>query len=99
MVKWYHSWFGTMRRKFDSCYRDQFLIILKDNIMFITLTNSSPEFRGHKVSIRKDLIVTVHRNTVTREDGVIEDVTFVYGPPHGTWEVSETLEEVVEMLK
>ena len=69
--------------------------------MFITLTNASPEFRGHKVSIRKDLIVTIHRNTVTRDDELqtVEDVTFVYAPPHGTWEVSETLEEVVEMLK
>jgi hypothetical protein len=24
MVKWYHAWFGTMRRRFDSFYRDQF---------------------------------------------------------------------------
>jgi hypothetical protein len=23
MVKWYHSTFGTLERRFDSCYRDQ----------------------------------------------------------------------------
>jgi len=26
MVKWYHSCFGSMRRKFDSSYRDQIFI-------------------------------------------------------------------------
>ena len=68
--------------------------------MFITLTNSSPAFRGQKVAIRKDLIVTVHRNTaVVREDGTIEEVTFIFVPPHGTWEVAETLEEVMKLLK
>jgi hypothetical protein len=68
--------------------------------MFITLTNSSPAFRGQKIAIRKDLIVTVHRNTaVVREDGTIEEVTFIFVPPHGTWEVAETLEEVMKLLK
>ena len=67
--------------------------------MFITLTNVSPKFRGSKIAIKKDLIVTIHRNTVTREDDVIEDVTFVFVPPHGTWEVSETIEEVLDLLK
>ena len=69
--------------------------------MFITLTNASPEFRGRKFAIKKDLIVSIYENTVTRDDELqtVEDVTFVYGPPHGTWQVSETVEEVVEMLK
>ena len=67
--------------------------------MFITLTNSSPAFRGQKIAIRKDLIVTVHRNTaVVREDGTIEEVTFIFVPPHGTWEVAETLEEVMTLI-
>jgi len=69
--------------------------------MFITLTNASPEFRGRKFAIKKDLIVSIYENTVTRDDELqtVEDVTFIYGPPHGTWQVSETVEEVVEMLK
>jgi hypothetical protein len=68
--------------------------------MFITLTNSSPAFRGQKIAIKKDLIVTIHRNeTFVREDGTIEQVTFVFVPPHGTWEVSETLEEIMKLLK
>jgi len=69
--------------------------------MFITLTNASPEFRGRKFAIKKDLVVSIYENTVTRDDELqtVEDVTFIYGPPHGTWQVSETVEEVVEMLK
>jgi hypothetical protein len=66
--------------------------------MFITLTNSSPEYKGNKIAIKKDLIVTVHRNTVTRDDKTLEEVTFIFVPPHGTWEVSETIEEVLELI-
>ena len=68
--------------------------------MFITLTNASPSFRGQKIAIKKDLIVTVHQNdALVREDGTIEQVTFIFVPPHGTWEVTETLEEVMDLLK
>jgi phage/plasmid-associated DNA primase len=66
--------------------------------MFITLTNASPALRGQKVAIDVKVVVSVFRNTITREDQTIEDVTFIFCPPHGTWEVSETVEEVVELL-
>jgi hypothetical protein len=66
--------------------------------MFITLTNSSPEYKGNKIAIKKDLIVTIHRNTVTRDDKTVEEVTFIFVPPHGTWEVSETMEEVLALI-
>jgi len=36
MVKWYHSWFGTMERRFDSFYRDQFLGCVQQ-ILYIEL--------------------------------------------------------------
>jgi hypothetical protein len=67
--------------------------------MFITLTNASPAFRGRSIAIKKDLIVTIHRNTVIREDETVEEVTYVFVPPHGTWEVTETVDEVLELLK
>ena len=66
--------------------------------MFITVTNASPALRGHKVSIDEKVVISVFRNTITREDETIEDVTFIFCPPHGTWEVSETVEEVTAML-
>jgi hypothetical protein len=66
--------------------------------MYITLTNSTPAHQGQKLAINSELIATVHNSTVIRENGVIENVTFVFCPPHGTWEVSESLEEVVAEL-
>jgi hypothetical protein len=66
--------------------------------MYITLTNATPAHRGSKISINQECIATVHNSMVTREDGIMEQITFVFCPPHGTWEVSETLEEVVAIL-
>ena len=59
--------------------------------MFINLTNASEAFKGLPIAIKKDLIVTVHSN----ED---KSVTYIFVPPHGTWEVSEKYEDVIEML-
>jgi hypothetical protein len=67
--------------------------------MFITLTNANPLHKGRTISIRSILVATVYRNTVQREDDVLEEVTCLYCPPHGTWEVEESVEQVLDMLK
>lgn len=67
--------------------------------MFITLTNAYPKFKGEKIAIHVSNIVTVHRSEIEREDGTKEDVTFVHCPPHGTWEVEETLDEVLDLIQ
>jgi len=66
--------------------------------MFINLTNANPEFRGKPVAIRKDLIVSIFGNSMTREDGSVDDVTLIFVPPHGSWEVTESYAEVLEKL-
>ena len=66
--------------------------------MFINLTNAAPEHRGKPVAIRKDLIVSVFGNAVPREDGTSEEVTLIFVPPHGSWEVAESYTEVLEQL-
>jgi acetyltransferase-like isoleucine patch superfamily enzyme len=66
--------------------------------MYITLTNSSENHRGDKISINSDLIATVHSKFVTNDNGVIENKTYIFCPPHGTWEVSEALEDVIDIL-
>jgi hypothetical protein len=68
------------------------------NKSFISLTNSAPAHRGNRIAISRELIVTIHNSMVTREDGLTEMVTYVFCPPHGTWEVSETYEQVVALL-
>jgi hypothetical protein len=66
--------------------------------MFITLTNASEAHKGSKVAVRISEIVSVYNTTVTRESGILENVTFVFAPPHGTWEVTEKLEDIVTEL-
>jgi len=66
--------------------------------MYITLTNNSPAHKGQKLAIDSNLIATIHNSDIIRETGETENVTFVFCPPHGTWEVSESLEEVVREL-
>lgn len=60
---------------------------------YITLTNAAEAHRGNKISINVQMIATVHNTWDTTEYK-----TFVFCPPHGTWEVEESLEYVVELL-
>jgi hypothetical protein len=66
--------------------------------MYITLTNASEAHRGNKVAVKVSEIISVYETTVTRESGVLENITLVYAPPHGTWEVSDTLDDIVNTL-
>ena len=59
----------------------------------------SPAHKGKMVAIRKDLIISVYRNIAIREDESIEEVTYVFAPPHGTWEVEESFDKVMSQLK
>jgi hypothetical protein len=66
--------------------------------MFVTLTNASPAFKDQKITINSELIVTMHRNSAIRDDNTIDEVTYLFVPPHGTWEVQETVEQILELL-
>jgi len=66
--------------------------------MYITLTNANPAFRGTKIALNSELIQSIHTAPVQRDSGEIEDVTFVFCPPHGTWEVTEPTDYVVSVL-
>lgn len=66
--------------------------------MYINLTNATPAHKGTPLAIRSDLIVSVHHNTITREDGTIEPVTFLHCPPHGTWEAQDSFDSVIAQL-
>jgi hypothetical protein len=69
------------------------------NISFLNLTNANPLNRGMPISIRKDLVITVHANHTVREDASVELVTYVFAPPHGTWEVIESYDTVMQQLR
>ena len=67
--------------------------------MLVTLTNSSPALRGNPIALNTNFIVSIFRTPVTRTDGLIDDVTYIHCPPHGTWEVQEEVEDVVALIE
>jgi hypothetical protein len=68
--------------------------------MFVQLTNMSVQHRGKAIVINSSMIVSMMRASVVRDEvtGSSETVTYVFIPPHGTWEVSETVEEILEII-
>jgi hypothetical protein len=66
--------------------------------MLINLTNANPAFRGEPILIKSDIILTVYRGDAVREDGTIDCVTFVYAQPHGTWEVEDSVEDILAKI-
>ena len=72
--------------------------------MFITLTNANPAHKGKSITLNTDHIVSVWEGEAVRvqdEEGTATEkqlVTFIFVPPHGTWEVSETPEQVQALL-
>lgn len=67
--------------------------------MFIELTNATPAHSGKQIAVKVEFIVSLYRCELTREDNTIEEVTCVFVPPHGTWEVRESVKEVLELMK
>jgi hypothetical protein len=65
--------------------------------MFLKLTNAAEQHTGAPILLRKDLVVAAH-SASQEVDGIIETKTFLFAPPHGTWEVTESLEEVAKQL-
>jgi hypothetical protein len=67
--------------------------------MFIKLTNANPQHRGNPVLLKRNDIVSIHEGMAQREGSdVVERVTYVFIPPHGTWEVTETVAEIFTKL-
>ena len=67
--------------------------------LYLNLTNANPQYRDMPLAIRRDLVITVHANLTARDNGIVEMVTYIFAPPHGSWEVLETYEEVMNQLE
>lgn len=70
--------------------------------MFIKLHNASPGMAGLDVAIRIDIIISVYEAEVCRDPenapDELEVVTFVYAGSHATWEVRESVPEVIRLI-
>lgn len=69
--------------------------------MLIKLTNASKQFEGQSILINTDMVLSVYRGLQLETDGTPTDieVTYVFMPPHGSWEVQETPEQVMKLIK
>jgi hypothetical protein len=69
--------------------------------MFISLTNMSVQHRGKAIVLNTSMIVSMMSATVVRDEVTqsSEVVTYVFVPPHGTWEVSESVEEILALIE
>lgn len=66
--------------------------------MYINFTNALPSEDGKPIAIKKEVIISFRTTVIMRENGIPENVTYLFCPPHGTWEVKESFEEVQKIL-
>lgn len=68
--------------------------------MYITLTNAAEEHKGTKLAIDTKIIATVYQSKDMGKgiSGIIENKTYIFCPPHGTWQVEESLDDIVQQL-
>lgn len=67
--------------------------------MLIQLTNANEEHKGNPILINTDSVLSVYSNTKLNKDNIVETVTHIFCPPHGTWEVFETPQQIMEIIK
>lgn len=67
--------------------------------MFIKVTSAKEELKGVSMVLNSEYILSMFRSKETTKDKIEVEKTFVYCPPHGTWEVEETPEEIVKQIK
>lgn len=70
--------------------------------MFIKVSNAAKDLLYKPLYIRADVILTVYEGTSLRNEGThdqyYEDVTFIFSPNHGTWEVLDSADDVHKQL-
>jgi hypothetical protein len=69
--------------------------------MLIKLTSANPEIKDSAIYLSSDKIVSIYRGEKKSSSDVLdvtEEITYVFCPPHGTWEVQETPEEIITLI-
>ena len=66
--------------------------------MLIKLTSASENLLGQTIGLNPEFVVSVLSGEVLNEKSEKVTRTFVFCPPHGTWEVQQTVDEVIDMI-
>lgn len=67
--------------------------------MFIKLTNAAEQLSGQDILVNFDMVVSVLQGVRRDSDNNEEKITLLFIPPHGTWEVKETPEQIMKLMK
>jgi hypothetical protein len=67
--------------------------------MFIKLTNATKPLDGQDILVNLNLAVSIYRGSRIDENENEDQVTYIFMPPHGNWEVKETLDEIAKLIK
>lgn len=73
-------------------------IFLKKATMLIKLTNASGTQAGQPVILNTDVIVSVFPVPAEFAEAAATAKTLIFCPPHGTWQVENTVEEVFALI-
>jgi len=66
--------------------------------MLIKLTNANPQLDGELVVLNSEHIITMFEETILKGTAGEHRITNIYIPPHGTWQVRESLETICNKL-
>lgn len=69
---------------------------------WVTLTNASNGSEGESIALDVSKALSIYSKPVKKTLGTddnIEHVTYIYFPPHGEWQVKESIEEILNQLK
>lgn len=66
--------------------------------MYLQLTNAHPDYKNQSVIINTDHIVAIYSETILKGSSGEFTVTCIHCPPHGTWNVLETIDQVSSLL-
>jgi hypothetical protein len=67
--------------------------------MIIQLTNSTELLKGKAILINTEMMLSAYRAARLGSYSTNDEVTYIFCPPHGNWEVSETPEEIMALIK
>lgn len=65
--------------------------------MFIKLTNAHPTCKGESIYLNTNGIISFRRGKKVQEPDAPE-VTMIFIPPHGTWEVEEKPDYILNLI-
>jgi hypothetical protein len=63
--------------------------------MFKSFTNAVEDFKGKKIVVNTDFIITVFEG---QNEEKTENFTILYGGDKGFWQVQESIESVIKIL-